>query len=47
MKVGKEKKKKGESLYILGYLLELVTKIWQFRKKNSFEIRQIWFHFFP
>jgi hypothetical protein len=30
MKVGKEK---TESFYVLGYLLELIIKIWQFEKK--------------
>jgi hypothetical protein len=28
MKVGKKKKKKTESFYILGYLMELIIKIW-------------------
>jgi hypothetical protein len=30
MKVAKNKKKNTESFYILGYILELITKIWRF-----------------
>jgi hypothetical protein len=33
--------KKPESFHILGYLLELIIKIWQFGKTNL-EIWRIW-----
>jgi hypothetical protein len=50
MKVGKKKKKKTESFYILGYLMELIMKIWC-SGKLFFEIWRIgsffFFFFFP
>jgi hypothetical protein len=33
MKVGKKEKKRTESVYILGYQLELIIKVWLFGKK--------------
>jgi hypothetical protein len=33
--------------YILGYLLELIIKIWQFGRKKFFKIWRIWAIFFP
>jgi len=40
----KVENKKPESFYILGYLLELIMKIWQFgkKKKKKIKIWQIW-----
>jgi len=46
MKYESRKKKKQESFYILGYLLELIIKIWRFGKKFVFEIWRIWAIFF-
>ncbi len=41
-----QSRKKPDPLYILGYLLELIIKIWQFGIIFSFKIWQIWAIFF-
>jgi hypothetical protein len=38
MKVGGKKKKKKKSIYILGYQLELIIKVWLFGKINKNKI---------
>jgi hypothetical protein len=37
-----ESRKKPESFYILGYLLDLIIKIWPSSPQKNFEIWQIW-----
>jgi hypothetical protein len=46
MKFGRGKKKKTEFFYVLGYLLELIIKIWRFLELFFFKIWQIWGYFF-
>jgi hypothetical protein len=42
LRIRYESRKKPESFYILGYLLDLIIKIWPFSPKINFEIWQIW-----